>query len=381
MNNQTCNVCGNFLEEKIYEAPASKSLTSLSVGANNPTDIFFCHHCQHVQTTEYGDESSYYDVSYNILTSSDDEDQIYLVKDGQPIYRTEHQVSTLLANVKVFDGMQILDYGCAKSSTMAKLLKLHKKADIYLYDVSANYVPFWNKFLDQSKWSTYVIPDNWLGKFDLVTSFFSLEHITNLTDVIQKVKSLLKKGGTFYAVVPYFLTNIADMIVIDHPNHFTESSMYYLLATNGFAVQKIDKESHRGALVVTAKLGTQDSKTIEQRGVYKKAIEISKFWSDSSKKIAGFEEKYKSLNAAIYGAGFYGAFLAANINNLTSIKFIIDQNPHLHGKSFFNRDVIPPSKLPDDIQVIYVGLNPAYAKDIIESIPSLSMRPLRYFYL
>ena len=381
MSNQLCNVCGAFLEEKIYEAPATKSLTSLSVGANNPTDIYFCHNCEHLQTAEYGDESKYYDVSYNILTDSDDEDQIYLVNDGKPIYRTEHQVSTLVSKVSIYDGIQILDYGCAKSSTMAKLLITHQNADIYLYDISANYVSFWNKFLDQSKWSTYSIPENWFGKFDLVTSFFSLEHISNLTDVISKVKSLLKKGGTFYAVVPNFLTNIADLIVIDHPNHFTKPSINYLLAANGFTVQNIDAESHRGALVITAKLEIQDQEDSEEGEIYQKAIEISRFWTNSSKRISEFESKNKSLNVAIYGAGFYGAFLAANINELSSVKFIIDQNPYLQGKCFFGRKVIPPNELPDDIDVLYVGLNPAYALSIINDIPSFSTRHLRYFYL
>jgi len=381
MSTQLCNVCGNFLVEKIYEAPANNSLTSLCVSANNQTDIFFCHNCEHVQTAEYGDESEYYDVSYNILTNSDDEDQIYIVQDGKPIYRTEHQVKTLISKVEIFKDIQILDYGCAKSSTMTKLLKEQSDIDVYLYDVSANYVPFWHKFLDESHWSIYDIPEDWFGKFDLVTSFFSLEHISNLADVIHKVKALLKKGGTFYAVVPNFLTNIADMIVIDHPNHFTEASIKYLLRANGVRVDHIDDESHRGALVITAKLDTQDLEPLHQVNNYQRTIEISKFWSDSSKKIAEFEDENRGLAAAIYGAGFYGAFLAANIDDMSSVKFIIDQNPYLHGKSFFDREVVSPNELPDDIEVVYVGLNPAFAKSIIEAIPSLSSRHLKYFYI
>ena len=381
MTAQLCNVCGNALIEKIYEAPANKSLTSLCVSANNQTDIFFCHKCEHVQTAEYGSESAYYDVSYNILTNSDDEDQIYLVQDGKPIYRTEHQVTTLISKVEIFKDIQILDYGCAKSSTMTKLLKEKSDIDVYLYDISANYVPFWHKFLDESHWSIYDIPEDWFGKFDLVTSFFSLEHISNLADVIQKVKALLKKGGTFYAVVPNFLTNIADMIVIDHPNHFTEASIKHLLNANGFKVVNIDVESHRGALVITAKLDTQDLEPSQKGNIYKRTIEISKFWSDSSKKIAEFFDENRDLTAAIYGAGFYGAFLAANIDNMSSIKFIIDQNPYLHGKYFFGKEVIPPNKLPDDVEVVYVGLNPAFAKNIIKAIPALSSRHLKYFYL
>lgn len=381
MNDHFCNVCGNKLEEKLYNAPANKSLTSLSVLADQPTDVYFCHQCQHVQTAEYGNESTYYDVSYNILTNSEDEDQIYIVEDGKPVYRTDHQVNNLLSKIDLFENIKILDYGCAKSSTMAKLLKTRSNLDVYLYDVSANYAPFWNKFLDKSKYSTYVIPDDWIGKFDLVTSFFSLEHITNLREVVHKIKSLLKEGGTFYAVVPNFLTNIADMIVIDHPNHFTESSIYQLLSDNDFVVESIDSETHRGAFVIKAKLDSIAPKVIRQNTFYEMATAVAKFWTESSKKIAKYESENKTSNAAIYGAGFYGAFLAANINNFSSVKFIIDQSPHLQGKLIFNREVIPPNKLPKEIDVIYVGLNPMYAKSIIESTALKSMSHLKYFYL
>lgn len=381
MNNQHCNVCDNFLEDKIYHAEASQSLTSLAVVASNATEVFFCHNCEHLQTLEYGDESLYYDVSYNILSESEEEDQIYLVNNGKPTYRTEHQVSTLISKVDIYDGIQILDYGCAKSSTMAKLLNTQEKADIHLYDISANYVPFWERFLDRSKWSTYSIPENWHGKFDLVTSFFSLEHISNLTDVISKVKTLLKKDGTFYAVVPNFLTNIADLVVIDHPNHFTKSSINHLLCANGFMVENIDTESHRGALVITAKLGLYGKTHCKEAGVYQKTTEISKFWTDSSKRISEFEQEKKSLSAAIYGGGFYGAFLAANIKELGSLKFIIDQNPYLHGKYLFGRKVISPNELPNSIDTVYVGLNPLYAKKIIQDIQPFATRNLKYFYL
>ena len=381
MNNLFCNVCGNTLIEKIYEAPVGKSLTSLCIKSGHPTDVYFCHICEHVQTAEYINESEYYDFAYNILTDSDDEDQIYVVNDGQRIYRTDHQVKTLISKIEFFNGIQILDFGCAKSSTMAKLLQSHKGIEVFLYDVSSNYLPFWEKFLDPANWAVYTIPDAWHGKFDVVTSFFSLEHISNLRDVVIKIKTVLKKGGTFYAVVPNFLTNNADMIVVDHPNHFTELSLEHLLRTHGFKIENIDIESHRGALVITAKLDQQESEITNKQKLYQKAIEISNFWSASSKKINDFESKNFGLSSAIYGAGFYGAFLAANISNLRSVKHIIDQNPFLHGHTFFDLTVIPPDKLPDDIEVVYVGLNPAYAISIIEAIPSFAGRELKFFYL
>ncbi len=381
MTKPICNVCQTPLEEKIYEASSSQSLTSMSIPANNSTEVFFCHHCQHVQTAEYGNELNYYDTSYNILSDSAEEDQIYIVQNDMPIYRTDHQVRTLLSKIDFFEGIQILDYGCAKSSTMQKLMKEYTQAQVYLYDISANYIPFWQNFLTPSNWATHEIPTSWQAKFDLVTSFFSLEHISNLTDVIQKVKFCLKPGGIFYAIVPNFLTNIADMIVVDHPNHFTDASLKKLLTQHGFKMKSIDSDSHRGALVFMAELSPASIDSDTPTKPYEKALEIAKFWHQSSEKIAAFENKNQGPAAAIYGAGFYGAFLCAHLKNINSIQFIIDQNPFLQGKTIFGRNVIRPDQLPSDIEVIYVGLNPMYAKNIIESIPVLQSPPRKYFYL
>lgn len=381
MSNFSCNVCGGDLWEKIYSAPIGKSLTSLSIKSNQPTDVFFCHKCEHVQTAEYFNENEYYDNAYNILTGSDEEDQIYVVNNGSPIYRTEHQVKTLTSKINIFSGMQILDFGCAKSSTMARLKETFVDVDIFLYDVSSNYVPFWEKFLNSANWAAYEIPDAWIQKFDLVTSFFSLEHISNLSDVLQNIKKILKNGGKIYAIVPSFITNSADLVVADHPNHFTEMSVEYLLNANGFSVDNIDYESHRGALVITATLDRRKAENINRRKIYSEVIRIANFWSASAAEIYNFANDNRGLNSAIYGAGFYGAFLAANMEDLSSVKCILDQNPHLQGKSYFGKHVISPEKISDDIEVIYVGLNPAYAKSIIEAMPSLAQRDLKYFYL
>lgn len=381
MSNFFCNVCGADLWEKIYSTPIGKSLTSLSIKSSQPTDVFFCHKCEHVQTAEYFNENEYYDNAYNILTGSDEEDQIYVVKNGRTIYRTEHQVKTLNSKVNIFSGMQILDFGCAKSSTMAMLKEGSEDLDVFLYDVSSNYVPFWEKFLNSSNWAVYELPNAWSQKFDLVTSFFSLEHISNLSDVLQNIKKILKNGGKFYAVVPSFITNNADLVVADHPNHFTEMSVEYLLNANGFNVENIDCESHRGALVITATLDPRKADRVKRRDIYPEVIRIANFWSASVAKICNFANHNRGLNSAIYGAGFYGAFLAANMEDLSSVKCILDQNPHLQGKSYFGKRVVAPEKMSDDIEVIYVGLNPAYAKNIIEAIPSLAQRDLKYFYL
>lgn len=378
-----CNVCNQKLTDKVYESPASKSLTSICKGTPNPTEVYFCHHCSHVQTREFDDELAYYDTSYNILTNSEEEDQIYSLEDNKTIFRTDHQLETLLSKVDLFDGIKLLDYGCGKSAIMAKLLSRKKNVQAHVFDISESYVPFWKSFLNEANWATYKTPDEWAGRFDLITSFFSLEHVSSLSKVITNIKSLLKEGGVFYAIVPNFLTNVADLIVVDHPNHFTRSSIIELFTQAGFLIQEIDDKAHRGAFVIKASLNSSKAHDYPRSTdeTYKEVIKISNFWSHLSQKIADFESGHRFSDVAIYGAGFYGAFIFRNLEHKGLIKNFLDQNPHLKNTQLFDIDVIPPIDLPENIKTVYVGLNPLHAKKIINEIPRLNTHSIDFFYL
>ena len=198
---------------------------------------------------------------------------------------------------------------------------------------------------------------------------------------------LLKPGGTFYAIVPNVLTNIADFIVVDHCNHFTDTSMARLIADSGLDVLEIDAQSHRGAYVVVARKPLIDA--ARQRAHDDSAIElahaelvrIAGFWRTASERIRAHEAALASdEQVAVYGAGFYGAFIAANLAEPARIACYLDQNPFLQGKSMHGRPILPPAELPMGIDVLLVGLNPAHAKRIVAEIPALAARDLSYFY-
>ena len=53
---------------------------------------------------------------------------------------------------------------------------------------------------------------------DLISSFFTLEHVSSPNNFISQIYPLLKEGGIFYCVVPNIYKNFADLIVADHIN-------------------------------------------------------------------------------------------------------------------------------------------------------------------
>lgn len=383
-----CNLCSKPFGDKIYDSGSARSLTSLCTTYAGATQVYFCHGCGHVQSLEIDNIAGYYDCDYDILVTSEEEDQIYEVINGRNVYRTEHQVETLLNKVTFPQNAMILDYGCAKSSTMRALTSKDIAVRPYLFDVSDRYIPFWNKFLPEDRWAIYSMPNEWEGKFDAVTSFFSLEHMARPQDALQQVFRVLMPSGIFYGIIPNVFTNTADMIVVDHINHFTEVSLRYLLRNQGFDVVEIDEISHKGALVFVArKSAAQSVRDVlpaanEVNAAYEGARKIGEYWKNAGSGVRAFEPAIAGeKQVAIYGAGFYGTFIYSSMAHSEKVAFIVDQNPFLQGRESNGIPIVSPVNLPKNISTVLVGLNPAHAKRLISDIAEFRSRDIKFFYL
>lgn len=382
----TCNICTNALDKPVYESETS--LTSLCDVFPQPTRVRICCNCGHLQTDEIEDAAAFYDTEYTILTESEEEDQLYEVRDGNMIYRTDQQVDVLQNKLKLGANTKILDYGCAKSSMMRTLQKDQPALQPFLYDVSDRYVPFWKKFAKPSNWAVYDLPSSWVGYFDVVTSFFALEHITRPAEVVEQIMRLLTPGGVFYGIVPNVLTNTADLIVIDHVNHFTRSSLDCLLTSAGLEVQEIDAAAHRGAFVFVAR------RPLELTGATWAANEkevvatshalrgLAEFWGSAAARLRHAEQEIANDGElAVYGAGFYGAFIKSCLLRPERIRCFIDRNPFLQSGDLGGVPIVPPDDLPQGIRTVFVGLNPGHARNIIKNVAAFSGRDHSYVYI
>lgn len=384
-----CNVCQSSIQKSIYNSEGNLSITSLCETYPQKTEVFFCARCSHLQTTEIENVDEYYDQTYKILIDTEEEDQLYQVINNKKIFRIDHQVQVLLEKLTLPENAFVLDYGCAKSATLKKLVQHRPDITPHLFDVSEMYIPFWKKFAEPENWSIYLLKPQWNEYFDLVTSFFALEHVIDPKAMMCKILDLLKPGGFFYCIVPNVYTNIADFVVLDHVNHFSELSLQFLLEEAGFQSITIDTNVHNGAFVIVAQkppfsvnklsplVSQQNVETISGR-----VKDMASYWGGISQKVREFEEEHKNAKEnAIYGSGFYGTFIATCLKEFERVKYFIDQNPYRQGKLLLEKPIIAPSNLSDEIQVVYVGLNPQNASNIIESVDCWKEKNYLYFYL
>ncbi len=383
MSKEHCIVCGTEAGDPIFASEGSFSLTTMLDVLPEPTVVLFCDRCGHLQTRPLPDLEHYYSQHYQVLVNSEDEDQYVSLRDGRNVLRNSYQIETLLGKIQIPHGARVLDYGCAKSATMRILQSLRADVEPHVFDVSDLYIPFWEKFIVPGRWATHIVPGEWTGQFDLVTSFFALEHVERPVEFMKQVRNLIKPGGIFYGIVPNAYGNVADFVVADHVSHFSESSLRELLEEGGFEVMDIDAEVHTGAWIF---VGRRSDEVRRDRGAdvvletRKQALEMADYWKAFGDRAREFEEGVRGKSAIIYGSGFYGMYIMTCLRDPSTVVAFLDRNPHRQNQRMADRPILDPSDAPEAAEVVYVGLNPRIAREAISSVEALHDRGLKFFF-
>ena len=117
-----CPVCQSGNSENIYSGKSEQSISSLAEKIKGKTEVFLCQDCSHVFTRPLDNLDDYYNEQYNILVDTEEEDQLFVAKDGKQFYRLEYQADIVEKKLEFGNENTVLDYGCAKASTL-KILK------------------------------------------------------------------------------------------------------------------------------------------------------------------------------------------------------------------------------------------------------------------
>lgn len=382
---ETCNVCGTPFGAPIFQSSEARSLTTMNTLINGRTTVYFCDNCQHGQTNELPDLVEFYATEYEINIDGEDDDQLYDVVDGKEIYRSEHQANVLMSKIDLSRHRKVLDYGCAKAPSLRALCRKMPQIEPHLFDVTDKYIPFWEKFPNDAKWAAHTPDPDWAGQMDVVLSFYALEHIPHLAEILGHVRGLLREGGYFYFIVPDMYQNAADFVVADHVNHFCHQSLWRLMGDNGFTDIEIDDDAHASAYIVAARRAAEGAPQpaapeFADRSADAKAL--ARFWGDIKTRITAFEASVQDdVPLVIYGAGIYGNFILSCLKSPERVTHFLDQNTFLHGTRIGEAEVIPPTDLPHERAAILVGLNPRNARRIIGDIPGLDGEGRTFLFL
>lgn len=376
----SCRVCGSHLGEPIYHADAP-GITSMMTSLDIPTRVYACASCGHVQSEGLPDVQKFYDTEYRISLDSNEHDQLYAMVDGKPVFRTDRQAELVLQLVDLPSNARILDYGAAKAVTLKKIMERRPDLRGHVFDVSRDYASHWESWLPADRCATYALPDSWKDGFDLVTTHFVLEHVDAPVDMLRSIRAMLKPRGVLFLSVPDIVGNPGDLLVVDHLNHFCSASLERALLEAGYCDVRFHADAFSGGLVATAKAGGAGSGVARCSPSYQSLLDLAAFWSRAGTILDCAAETHADTGGAIYGAGFYGTFIAARIARRANLGCFVDRNPHLQGKTHFGLPVLQPGDLPTDVGVVFAGLNPLKARSILENVREWKGRAIKTVFL
>ncbi|HCL64868.1 MAG TPA: hypothetical protein DIC56_08540 [Rhizobium sp.] len=380
-----CRVCLTVLAAPVFKAP-SPAITSVLTFLDVATEVYVCEGCGHAQCPDLPDIQAFYDTEYRISLESEDHDQIFAVTpSGDPIYRTDHQTFLSLRLLDLPPNAKVLDYGAAKAATLRKLTEVRADVVPHVFDVSNDYERAWGGWVPRENQATHSVPDTWHGKFDAVMSHFVIEHVADPVAFLKNIRALLKSEGRLLLSLPNVADNPGDMAVVDHLNHFSEVSLRHALGEAGFTALTLDTVSFPGAIfAVATSAADNDGECPDPTAVAKAAAinaSICEFWREAGKRLDVAAERYAGQRCAIYGAGFYGSWIHGRLKDKLDIAAFLDQNPKLQGASHLGPSVISPSELPENVHVVFMGLNPLKARAIAAQVPVLARDGLELVWL
>ena len=361
-----CRVCSSAIPTFALSLPAP-GLSSLTTPLDAPTKVAICEACGHAQSPDPVELKAFYDKEYRISLHTESFDQLHSVENGEPVFRTQQQLNVLLGLINVRDNMKVLDFGAAKAQSLKQLYDARPNIIPHAFDVSEDYRQYWAEWIPAERTATYDIPENWNGYFDLVTSYFVLEHIEKPTEFLARMSRLLTADGKLFVIVPDSLSNTGDVLVIDHINHFSRASLTEACALAGLSIEAFDDSGFMGGLAFSARRSPApsrpDAKEVTQTATRFKTICAE--WSEMRASLSRMMDERPNRPLAVHGAGFYGSFVMQQLANRRKVDVILDANPHLQGGEFFGRPVIAPHALPDGIDTVIVALNPSIARTIV----------------
>lgn len=377
---KTCRVCGAGLGVPVYQEP-SPGITSLATILDVPTTVYVCGTCDHAQASDLPDVQKFYDTEYRISAASDEHDQLYAVADGKPVFRTDRQAEIVLGLIEIPHGARILDFGAAKAATLRKIVARRPDIQAHVFDVSDSYADYWRAWLDPARCATHSLPPQWSGTFDAVTAHYVLEHVVDPVGLMTTIASLLKPGGRLFLSVPDPIENPGDLLVVDHLNHFTPASLVAALTRAGLTVERLDRSSMNGALVVVGVRAAGAVRPVDSASGRADVKRLAQFWRDAAQSLRRSADAAPRAPSAIYGAGFYGTWIASVIRERTNLVCFVDNNPHLLGALHLGLPVLAPADLPLKIEHLYAGLNPLRAREILANSTALNRRGIEIVYL
>ncbi len=332
----SCPLCRGGAE-RLAELPAS--ITSESKALEGASRLMLCTTCAHVFTEAEVDWHTYYSRAYDATLTDGGLDELVVTPEGEVVFRTDFDYGLFRRMVRgaLHPRARVLEFGCGRGRILNRLVR-DGFENTWACDVGDRYFAFAESLLGRGRVSIGSIPP---GPFDVVCTFFVLEHDTDPLASLTALRERLNPGGTLFVMVPAWRTNLGDLACADHVHHFSLATLEALLGAAGLEVTSAEV-STPGTLAVTARAAEAEpfvarpDLVSEHRAAVSPLLETLERLRELPSQLASHRRVY------LYGAGFHAALARAFLPRVAGI---YDANPRKQGLERLGHTVAAPADI------------------------------------
>lgn len=298
-----------------------------------------CQSCGHVQkmvSPAWQDEIRRIYAQYDMYQNADGEEPLILGA-GLPRGRSDallHALDDLPTTGR------LLDFGCGHGSFITTVQQAHPGWTAAGFDSNPGYHDEVMAIPGVQSYDSESLPE---GPFDLITAIYVMEHVTHPVQTLRDLKARLAKDGRLLFVVPHFVYNAFDLMVVDHLSHFTRDAVAQVAQRAGFEIEALHEDCIPRALVVVLRPGESalPSPTAPK-------LEASLGWlCEVRKQLQGLGQ------LGVFGTGTASAWCASVLGD--RVQFYVDEAANRVGHQHLGRPILAPAQVPKGAKV-FVGL-------------------------
>jgi SAM-dependent methyltransferase len=318
------------------------------------------------------DWADYYAANYDSTLTDEGMDELVTTPSGELVFRTDLDFS-LFAKTAL-EGLpldaKIFEFGSGHGRILSRLRKAGYR-NLYAFELGTRYREPLSRLVGPERVSIGAFPE-W-DEFDVVCSFFVLEHDTDPRKSLASLRRITRQGGLLYLMLPNYLTNSVDLACVDHVHHFSPDVLTRLVEAAGFEVLNVDTKSSLGAVTLLAKNSGQQprdmAKLISQAPARVELGAALAPYFELSRRLQALPDRIElDKPLYLYGAGFY-ATLAHAALGAPKLAGVFDANPRKRGQQRLGCVVLDPGSIASDRYrdgQLLVCINGAVAPQICE---------------
>ncbi len=338
---ERCPLCAHTSQVVTTQAV---SVTSESKLLEAASALQVCRHCGHLFTHTSAFADGYYQSDYDATLSDDGMDEIVSTRDGSVVYRTDLDFGVFFEKVMAQrpPDTSIFELGAGRGRILSRLRKTGFH-DLTAFELGTRYEAPLKALLGQDRVFIGERPKS--RCFDVVISFFVLEHDQDPRASLAYLRSISAPSGTLYLMVPNFATNPVDLACADHRHHFSAELLAALVCAAGFEVVEVDETSSVGALILVARSsGGTASELSPPADALARSLSAAQPFLELDRRIKALPDRMPPEGRLfLYGAGFYATCARAALGS-RDVHGVFDANPKKQGSLRLGHRVQSPER-------------------------------------